>query len=56
MFKKPWEIVDEKGNVVEPRWWRYKNARYFAEEMNKWSPAYFDGKTFTVRRRDASKG
>jgi hypothetical protein len=44
-----WEVVDERG-TVEESYYRQKNASIFARDMNEWSPTYFRGRKFTVRR------
>jgi hypothetical protein len=48
LFSKKWEVVDSKGKVSQT-WYKYKNARIYANDMNQWNHL-FDDETFTVRR------
>jgi hypothetical protein len=48
-FCKKWAVEGSKDSDTV-YFFKYKNARTFAEEMNKWSEDFFNGEVFTVRR------
>lgn len=47
-LSKKWEVVGDKKSSPT-KWWKYKNALIYADEMNKWHDI-FGYETFTVRR------